>query len=105
MQVANCEAVRIGREIHGMDGAGFDAFARVIASRGSRRGVLASVATVITGSIGLRNGTNAHVTTDITSSAPCVYYLFGSGGATGDHHIRNRLRLAAPAPTGGGKWP
>ena len=37
------------------------------------------------------------------STVPCVDHLFGSGSATGGHHITFRVRLSAPAPTGGAK--
>ena len=86
-----------------MDGARFDAFARLFASRRSRRGALASAVTVLAGSIGLRGRTEATVTGPVASTFPCVDHLFGSGSATGGHHVTFRVRLSAPAPTGGAK--
>ena len=86
-----------------MDGARFDNLARLFASRRSRRGVLASAVTVVAGAIGLRSRTEAQVAGPPASTVPCVDHLFGSGSATGGHHITFRVRLSAPAPTGGAK--
>src|SRR6476661_2029033 len=86
-----------------MDGARFDNLARLFASRRSRRGVLASAVTVVAGAIGLRSRTGAQVTGPAASTIPCVDHIFGSGSATGGHHITFRVRLSAPAPTGGAK--
>ena len=86
-----------------MDGARFDSFARLVASSRSRRGVLASAVTVVAGSLGFRGRTEAQVPGPAASTVPCVDHLFGSGSATGGHHVTFRVRLSAPAPTGGVK--
>jgi hypothetical protein len=84
-----------------MDGARFDNFTRLFASRRSRRGVLASAAMVVTGAIGLHGRTEAQVTGPAAGTTSCVNFLFGSGSATGGHHVTFRVRLSAPAPAGG----
>jgi trimeric autotransporter adhesin len=84
-----------------MDGARFDNFTRLFASRRSRRGVLASAATVVAGAIGFRGSTEAQVTGPAAGTVPCVNFLFGSGSRTGGHNVTFRVRLSAPAPSGG----
>jgi hypothetical protein len=85
-----------------MDGARFDDFARLFASRRSRRGILVSAVTVVAGAIGLDRRTEAQVTEPV-STVPCVDHLYGSGSATGGHHATFRVHLSAPAPAGGAK--
>ena len=84
-----------------MDGTRFDDFARSFASRRSRRGVLASAATVVAGAIGFHGRTEAQATGPAAGTTSCITFLFGSGSATGGHHVTFRVRLSAPAPAGG----
>jgi hypothetical protein len=87
-----------------VDGNRFDQFTRIVATSRSRRGLFGSIAALAVGAIARGIEATAQDGPSAPAGAtPCLSYLFGSGSATGGKSVSFRVRLTAPAPSGGAR--